>query len=255
MGMSSRKARRGASRIALGVSAILLVGTAVTGLYLLGLASPAAVSSSTSSSIPTHTTSSHSGTLTSTLNQTASYSSLSATSVRTILGDAPQNILAGVCGPSSRSYTTELLPADTLVWTSYTINTTEYLDSATVSILATTQNYNTTVAALFYLNGSLEASGGSPIPSPAIINGSSPTIYNVGASVTINSTVAAGSQVSLALWSPTPIKVIVNLISPQTYTYSVTSLPRHSDMLPSVSEASTLSYAPDFCAYNYQGGG
>jgi hypothetical protein len=257
-----QKSRNALSRAAVAVFATLVVGTVAAGLYFSGAVYPSAVTSSTNSSTTIassssqliHSTSSHSGVATTTLSQTTTYSSIStgSQSTITIAGDTLPNVLFGLC---SGTHTFEVLPAYTLVWTTFTVNTTEYVEAGTVSVFPTPQNYNTTVAALAYVDGSLIASGGSPIPPPVSINGSSPAIFQVGASVLINSTIAAGSQVSLALWSPTPINVTVNFVSPQTYSSPVSTLPRHSDMLPSVSGASTLSYAPDFCSYNFQSTG
>jgi hypothetical protein len=207
--------RMAVSQAVVALVAVVLVGAAA-GLYLLSGGSPSiATSTSTSSSttkVLTHSTTSvastlstsyHSGTTTITASQTTTSS--------TIPPPPPPNpVLFGVqIEPGAISNT---IPADTLVWTTWTMNSSAGIGWVTTAFAVSAQNANSYVVAAYYINGRLASNLTTAVTPFSMGNGSSTsggTMY-VNVPSASNHALPAGTVVSLAIFSPDPVKAYFN---------------------------------------------
>jgi hypothetical protein len=161
--------------------------------------------------------------------------------------DLPQTILFGT-QPNPESNTTTS-PANTLVWTSYEISNLTSPFGAETQLQVTPQNYNSQVTLAAYINGESVSSATYVIPPmtapPSAGNSNDlPKQYQVGLSLSLPSSISAGSVVSLSVLSTTPIIIYVNTLA-QSSSIPSTSIPHQ---LPSTTPS--LNYAPDIYAYS-----
>ncbi|MDA4118765.1 MAG: hypothetical protein OK455_10550 [Thaumarchaeota archaeon] len=102
-----------------------------------------------------------------------------------------------------------MIPANTLVWTTWTINNTISMAAAQANLLAGAQNVNSTITIAVYINGQLAAHESDRIPSVTLPGQSSPSPVEQTVTITVpmpsGTTLTPGTIVSLAFISSTDI--------------------------------------------------
>jgi hypothetical protein len=160
--------------------------------------------------------------------------STSTQTTQSLVSVVPQRVVLGVL-PNPQNSSAEVIPANTLVWVTYVLSNTTYLVGADTTFVATLQNYNTNVTIAVYVNSVLYRKETTMIPPPIIKGNSTGIIYDVGASVDIQSTIAGGSTITLPIISQAPITVYA-LNSGSTYESQIekipTELPTSASILP-----------------------
>ena len=133
----------------------------------------------------------------------------------------PTTILFGstVSNPSN----TTTIPADELVWDTWTTSSTVVVCGALTQFLPGNLTLSPILA--FYIDGKLVSQASTPLPAgqPSTHNGTDWNIY-MSTPLYINQTVTANSTVTLALFSSTPVTVFIADVG-QTYQSPCTSLP------------------------------
>ena len=174
-------------------------------------------STTTSSTLPTHSTSSHNGTETVSATNTVSTSTTNT--------GHPTPILVTVFGTSPNgniSTPVETIPANTLVWTNYVMNSSTFVSGVGTEFENYPYNYNTSISMAVYVNGVLTSQNTHLIipatPPPDHPNATLPIPTTQADVVVVNSTLPAGSTVSLAILCATPLtdssKLMVLLMGP-----------------------------------------
>ncbi len=231
--------RRGMTLAGTVVTMIIVVAS-ITSVAYLGLTASATVSSTSTSDSVTSNSSSSSSTSTTTTSQTDT----------TTFHSNPQRMLFRVV-PDNNS-TTELFPANTLVWTTFTWeNQTTRLGAAEVVAyedMTSNLGSNFTVAA--YIDGTLSGHDTYEITSAPAPSGQStvsgPTISAL--TVIIQANIAPGTTVALAFYCQSAIQVYSNHDATyRSYEVAIASLPL---TLPSTNGATSLSYNPSMWGYD-----
>jgi hypothetical protein len=249
--------------------AIIIVGAAA-GIYFLSNSSPFVLTSSatsstmsssiqsstsvtlthiTSSQASTHMTSSHTGTVTTTA---TSASSASQTSVSRIGNEPTQEFVFGE--ESAQNDTTQVIPANTMVWTTWTINSTVQVNAAETGILVTPQSVNSTITAATYINGKLD-----DYESYSVTPSTEPTnkTQYVDQLVTVyapfkNQTIPAGSVVSLVFLTPVQVTAYLSNGSIGHHTNEASLIVGSIPPAQLPSPTSTVSHTLNMYAYYLQ---
>jgi hypothetical protein len=218
-----RKSRRGLSFGAVALFAIIVVGTVAAGAYLYGVASPSAAASSTvsstssstgfanvtSSMVSAHTTSSHNGTITVT-------STGSSGSFILIGSGGTPSVLFGATQVGN---VTRPVPAYTLVWTSWKLNTTMTIGQVEADVLVTPSSVNSTITIAVYIDGSLASNASdytyAIAPNYGALN--EPANMAIFAGIPANRTQPAGTVISLAVLSTATVYPHFNIGTVPTY--------------------------------------
>ena len=184
------------SRLAVLV-AIVVVGAAA-GIYAVasGRSSSAVISSSTFSSISS---------------ASSPASSVPARSVTISVGPSPgpsHTVLFGV--PNGVNVTTQILPADTLAWTSWTLNSSASLGILEGQFFCPAGAVNSTITIGLYANGGLVASDNASVASKLSSSGGSLLITRPLSSAMTSS---AGTIIGLAVIAPVPIDQYVATVN------------------------------------------
>lgn len=127
--------------------------------------------------------------------------------------DVPQQILIGT-QPSAQSGTATI-PANTLVWTDYKVTSLTNPLGAETQLQVTAQNYDSQVTLAAYINGKLVSNATYTIPPatapPSAKNaGDLPKQVEFGFSISLPSSIPAGSVLSLSIMSDSPIIIPTN---------------------------------------------
>jgi hypothetical protein len=169
--------------------------------------------------------------------------STSTQTTQSLVSVVPQRVVLGVL-PNPHNSSTQVLPADTLVWETYTLSNTTILVGAEIAIVILPQNYNSNITLAVYVNGTLLNQETYKIPPPIGNDNSSSFVYGGTFEVPIERTVSSGSIVALAVFSQTPITVYVSN-SGSTFAKQINKLLPYQ--LPA--SASVLPYLVEMYAY------
>jgi hypothetical protein len=218
--MRRKEPRTAMSLVPVTFAVILVEGTIAAGLYLSGVASPSAAASSTISS--SSTTSSSTG-------FTHTTSSVSSTTTPIIVGGGassgeigPPPIITILFGaPTIDHPTTTEVPAYTMLWTSWKLNSTMTIDGVQSDIDCLPSSWGSNLMIAVYVDGKLAGNSTYPIapnyggPNATTID--APENYNIIGGIPGNYTQPAGAVISMAILSNASVDPHFNSGSVTTY--------------------------------------
>jgi hypothetical protein len=264
MTYARRGTRSAISRVLTALLTLTLIGVVVAGLVIVNSPSGSNASSTpttssfvTSSATPmTSTTSANLIHITTSLASThitvqegASGTTITSSgeSTNSAIGNYPsQNTVFG--DQLTSNYTLEVIPADTLVWTSWTLNSTVVVNAAVIPILEPPQNANFNVTAATYVNGQLVDYETYQFPPSANVSQSISLLAPMGGP----KTVTTGSTVSIAFLTPLSVSEYFDPTATGVQTNEATVSGDSSLIPPSTlpSATSTLSLTAYMWAFN-----
>jgi len=177
---------------------------------------------------------------------TSSFSSVtsSLSSVTQSLEPAESQVIVLGTQPNASRDAVTVIPASQLVWVTYNMPNSSFVEGAEAVFRLNPQNYGSNVSIAVYVNGKLlnvETYEISPLSSPV---GGTPVIYQTALEVPIQQTIVGDSSVTFAILSQTPITTYVTNAG-LTYVSVVDSIPR---TIPT-SASSSLPFTLEIYAY------
>jgi hypothetical protein len=183
--------------------AVVAVVAASVGIFLFGvipaISTTSSASQTTTNTVLNHSTSSHTGTTGTVISGT--------NDTLSEIGSPPKiHILFGA--PQSGNIT-ENIPANTLLWTSWILNSTTQIGGVQTSVVVPPSGINSTVTCAIFIDGRLAGNSTDHIGPVYGLDGVSLSdksqSVNIFVGIPSNETQPAGTIISMAVYSPTSI--------------------------------------------------